>query len=515
MALFIIFSNQSCKKEIKAVKGEFTHGVASGDPSQTGVLLWTRFLPQDSLSKTKIEWEVSKDKSFINILKQGQAHAEAENDHCIKVFVEGLNSGSEYYYRFKVDNQYSVIGQTQTLPNNTDRVKLAIVNCSKFEGGFFNVYDAISKIDGINAVIHLGDYIYEDAGGQEPYIPIVKNTGRSHQPAHKLVSLEDYRTRYAQYRADSMTLKLHQKYPMINIWDDHESANNSWSSGAQAHDSIKDGDWFVRKDNAIKAYHEWIPINIKQNEPIYRSFQFGNILNLNMLDTRLCCRTQQAKNDKQMDSIALYSNLLGDEQLNWLEKSINEKDTKWNLIGNQVLVARQYLEQDVNYISYDQWTGYPKDRSRFLKLIKENPSKNVIITTGNMHDAFHFEILDSKDERSGNLIAHELLPGSVSSGNSFVKKSKEELEDYKEKLEDYNPHLKWFDLIKHSFIIIEFTENNAQADWYQVSTTNSTSYNLEKVYSLNLIIANHNSTNLKTFFYTMNALFLYQKTVLC
>ena len=490
--IFLLIVLSSCDKNYKKQKtNPFLYGVASGDPKMDGVLLWTHVTVKDSNETAIIKWEIASDSLFKNVIQSAKAKAFPQNDHCIKIWVDSLMSGTNYFYRFKNENETSAIGHTQTLPKKADTVRLAIVNCSKYEGGFFNVYDAISKMDGLNAVVHLGDYIYEDGGGQKAYLPIIEKTGRKHEPSHELVTLNDYRTRYKQHRKDSMLQKLHQRYPMINIWDDHEIANDSWKGGVKGRIGDKQGNWNGEKwnqrvENAIKAYDEWIPIHKNPNEPIYRSFQYGDLLNLNMLDTRNCCRTKQASSNKELDSIATYSSLLGDVQLHWLEGSILNSNTIWNLIGNQVLVARKYLGKENSYISLDQWTGYPKDRFRFLSFIGKHAEKNTIITTGNVHDAFHFELLDSKEEKSGKLIAHEFAPGSVSSGNTGVKKTLEERKQDSLDLIHKNPHLKWFDLIKHSFIVMEFTEDKAQADFYQVSTVYNTNYTLKKAYSFSI-----------------------------
>ncbi|QTD38472.1 alkaline phosphatase D family protein [Polaribacter batillariae] len=490
--ILIILTLSSCDENYKKEKIDpFQYGVASGDPKMDGVLLWTHVSVQDSTEIAEVKWEIARDSLFHDIIQSANTKALLENDHCVKIWVDNLLPDTKYFYRFKYKNETSIVGRTQTLPKKTDTVRLAIVNCSKYEGGFFNVYDAISKMEGLNAVVHLGDYIYEDGGGQKPYLPIIKKTGRKHEPSHNLVSLNDYRLRYKQHRKDSMLQNLHQKYPMINIWDDHEFANNSWKGGVDGHIGDKEGNWNndkwnQRVENATKAYDEWIPINKNPNEPIYRSFQFADILNLNMLDTRICCRTKQASSNKELDAIAAYSSLLGDKQLNWLESSITNTNTIWNLIGNQVLVARRYLGENNKYIELDQWTGYPKDRARFLDFLAKNPEKNIIITTGNVHDAFHYKLLDGNDEKSGKLIAHEFAPGSVSSGNTGVKKTTEDRKKDSLDLVHKNPHLKWFDLIKHSFIIMEFTKNKAQIDFYQVSTIYKTKYTLKKAYSFSI-----------------------------
>lgn len=486
LTLFVI--NMPRRNEL-VDKEFFPQGVASGDPQHDGVLIWTRYDSKEMEgSGMELIWEVSKDSLFTSIVKTGKLVAHPDNDYCVKAYVKQLQPGHQYYYRFKHKLRLSPIGRTQTLPVNAEKIRLAIVNCSKFEGGFFNVYDAVSKVQNLNAVIHLGDYIYEDAGGQKPYLPIIAKTGRKHYPARELVTLQDYRLRYRQYHSDSMLIKLHQRYPMINIWDDHEFANNSWQGGVNGKVGSKLGNWDAehwrqRVENAMKAYDEWIPIKKRPGEPIYRSFSFGQLLNLEMLDTRICCRSRQAVSKLDLEMIASKSMLLGTEQFNWLENSILNSMTIWNLIGNQILVAKRYLGDSDSYISFDQWTGYPKDRKRLLDFIKTHPDKNILIATGNVHDAFHFELLDGPNEKEGPLLAHEFAPGSISSGNTSIKKStNERLRDSTE-LSNNNPHLKWFDLTKHSFMVMEFSRQKALIEYYQVSTVNRTNYTLEKAYS--------------------------------
>jgi len=477
---------KNSKSALKTSTAHFTHGVASGDPQQDGVLLWTRLDPGNGKDSTLVHWEISDSETFDSGIRSGTAYSLKAHDYCVKVWADSLQPGTRYSYRFRHNGLSSPMGKTQTLHTSTDTVRIAVVNCGKFEGGFFNVYDAVSRMESIQAVIHLGDYIYEDAGGFGPYAAIVERTGRGHIPANKLVSLQDYRTRYAQYRSDSMLQRLHATYPMINIWDDHESANDAWKDDAQAHDPKVDGSWEARKSAAVQAYSEWIPIRANPSEPIYRSFQFGDIVNLSMLDTRLCCRSKQARSPGEMDSLYNTSTLLGPEQTDWLIHTITQNSATWNLIGNQVLVARGYAIDGKHQISWDQWTGYPKERSELLNWIKMHPEKNVLITTGNVHDAFHFELLDSDEEKSGGLIAHEFAPGSVSSGNSFVKKSQSELTDFEYALSSANPHLKWFELIDHSFMVIEFTEDKARVIFYTVNTVYDTKYQVEEAYAIDV-----------------------------
>lgn len=278
----------------------FDYGVASGDPLQNAVILWTHVTPldeDDRLEPIPVRWVVADDAELEDIVAEGEAPATAATDFTVKVDAKGLTPGQNYYYGFSVGNQNSPTGQTKTLPGSkTERVKLAVVSCSNYPAGYFNVYRAIAQRDDIDTVVHLGDYFYEygaDGFGGETG----KALGRISDPAHEIVSLDDYRTRHAQYRNDPDLQEMTARHPMIAVWDDHETANNSYMQGAQNHDE-SEGDWEIRKAAAIRAYHEWLPIRApdpSQLERTYRSFQYGDLATLIMLDTRLVGR------DKQID----------------------------------------------------------------------------------------------------------------------------------------------------------------------------------------------------------------------
>ncbi|MEL7117948.1 MAG: alkaline phosphatase D family protein [Bacteroidota bacterium] len=466
----------------------FAQGIASGDPGKNQVLIWTRVSLQDTTQVAELNWEMALDADFTQTVKQGKTQAIPSNYHTTKVLVDGLEPGSYYFYRFEYNGSFSPTGRTKTLPEQADTVRLAIVNCSKYEGGYFNGFDAVANMEVIDAVLHLGDYIYENPSVYpSSYERAYKATGRRHKPEHEILSLSDYRTRFQQYREDSMLQKLHQRYPMINIWDDHETANDSWAGGAQGHQEDKEGKWETRKANALKAYFEWIPINKTADEPIYRSFDFADLVNVMMLDTRLCCRTEQASNPMELDSLFTSSSIVGKEQLDWIYKTSQTSIALWNLLGNQVLMSRRYAGPDSNYISYDQWTGYPKDRLDLLAYIAEHPEENFLIATGNVHSAYHFLLKDGANEKTGKLITQEFAPGSISSTNSDEKNSPEEVDAEAADLRAQNPHMPWFDITNHGFIIMEFTKNTAKADWYQVSTLYDTNYELIKAYSVEVL----------------------------
>lgn len=277
---------------------DFRHGVASGDPVQDAVIIWTRVTPGpdiDEATAIPVHWTMGRDPALSDIVGEGEIQATLEHDYTVKVDVGGLAPGTQYYYRFMVGEQGSTLGHTNTLPaNGVARSRLAVVSCANYPAGYFNVYREVAKRDDIDAVIHLGDYIYEYGvdgyGGEQG-----KKLGRIVEPAHEILSLADYRTRHGQYRSDPDLQVLTSRHPIIAVWDDHETANNSFKDGAENHNE-GEGDWAARKAAAVRAYYEWLPIRMtdKQTPAVtYRSFRLGGLASLIMLDTRIAGRMRQ------------------------------------------------------------------------------------------------------------------------------------------------------------------------------------------------------------------------------
>ncbi len=274
----------------------YTHGVASGDPLATSVIIWTRALPGDGTPKNlPLEWQIATDDEFTDIVSSGETSALVARDHIAKVDAGGLEPGKNYFYRFKAeDGTTSPVGRTRTLPREgVASVKFGVVSCSNYPQGYFNVYKALAERD-VDAVLHLGDYIYEYPEGVYSNAAAVAK-GRAVKPKHELIALEDYRERYGLYRSDPDLQAVHAAHPFICVWDDHEIANNSWKDGAENHNE-GEGEYAVRKAAAIRAYHEWLPIRDRVKGgagPIYRSFNYGGIASLIMLDTRIEGRDKQ------------------------------------------------------------------------------------------------------------------------------------------------------------------------------------------------------------------------------
>ncbi|BCV39414.1 alkaline phosphatase D family protein [Shewanella algae] len=348
----------SSDNDDNTVAADFLHGVASGDPTQDAVIIWTRVTPQTA-GDVRVSWQVSRDGAFSDLVTTGEMVTNAERDYTVKVDAIGLESGSRYFYRFMTGDKTSTVGMTKTLPEGTvDSVKLAVMSCANFPAGYFNVYELAAQRDDLDAMLHLGDYIYEYGRGGYASEHAAE-LDREVLPAGELLSLNDYRTRYGQYRGDASLQKLHAKLAFITVWDDHEVANDTWKDGAENHNQ-GEGDFDARKQAALQAYFEWLPIRPWRegnHEEIYRSFSFGDLLDLHMLDTRVLARDKQldygnyldpatgAFNDQQFlaDVTDTQRTLLGQTQLLWLQGKLLQSSAKWQLLGQQILMGRMML----------------------------------------------------------------------------------------------------------------------------------------------------------------------------
>ncbi|VEE61422.1 Phospholipase D precursor [Shewanella putrefaciens] len=342
----------------KSVPAQFLHGVASGDPAQDAVILWTRVTP-DSAGDVKVSWQVASDAAFSQLVTTGEMATNANRDYTVKIDARGLRAGQTYFYRFMTGGKTSEVGKTRTLPEgDVSSVKLAVMSCANFPAGYFNVYELAAAQDDLDAVVHLGDYIYEYARGGYASEHAAE-LGREVLPANELLTLSDYRTRYAQYHTDASLQKLHAKVPFITVWDDHEVANDTWRDGAENHNE-GEGDFAVRKEAALQAYFEWLPIRPWRegnHEEIYRSFSYGNLVDLHMLDTRVLARDKQLDYADYMDAstgafdgerfradvTSTSRTMLGLTQLLWLQGTLLQATGTWQVLGQQILMGKMSL----------------------------------------------------------------------------------------------------------------------------------------------------------------------------
>ncbi len=437
----------------------FFHGVASGDPTDNSVILWTR-VATDSM-EAHVKWHIARDTGMTDIVAEGWTTTDGTLDFTVKVDVTGLDPYTTYYYDFFSHDKYSLRGRTKTAPSTTvDALRFGVVSCSNFAHGFFNVYEKLVDRNDIDAIIHLGDYIYEYGDGEYGDV-------REYEPSTEILNISDYRMRHSYYKLDPMLRRLHQQYAIIATWDDHESANNSWDDGAENHNA-GEGDWATRKSASIQAYDEWMPFrkpDATDEERIYRKLSYGGLMDLFMLDTRLIGREEQGQNESDPNRT-----ILGADQYNWLTTEMGNSTAKWQVLGQQVMMAP--LEIFGNPVNDDQWDGYPAEREKLQDFVINNNVPNMVILTGDIHTSWANDIpLDNYDENTGaNSAGVEFVVTSVTSP-SFPFGGVENL------ITTFNPHMKFIDLVQKGYYILDVTENRCQADWFYIDDVQSQSAN--------------------------------------
>ena len=286
----------------------FAHGIASGDPTRDSVILWTRVNTADARDTVRAKWTVASDPGMKDIRRFGRVETNHRRDFTVKIDARGLRPAATYYYQFEAGGVKSPVGRTRTLPDKSvDRLRLAFASCANYPHGYFNAYARIAARDDLDFVLHLGDYIYEYKLGD--YADAALEGQRDVVPTQEIVTLADYRLRYALYRTDPDLQEVHRQHPFITVWDDHETANNSWRDGAENHNPDEgEGKWRVRRRGAVQAYNEYMPIrsDSPSDDRIYRTFRFGDLADILMLDTRLHGRDQQIdiKEGEKLDASA-------------------------------------------------------------------------------------------------------------------------------------------------------------------------------------------------------------------
>jgi alkaline phosphatase D len=493
-------------------RGLFIHGVASGDPQPDRVIIWTRLTAQDA-SAQLVAWEVALDPGFADIVAHGSATAGPDRDFTVKADVAGLTPGTEYYYRFRAVGALSPTGRTRTLASGrTDQVILAVASCSNYQAGFFNAYQAIADEPRLDAVLHLGDYIYEYGGPGSYGADSVAGPERPHDPPREILSLADYRLRHAQYKADPQLQAAHARAPWIVVWDDHETANDSWVDGAQNHQP-GEGDWATRKAAALRAYYEWMPIREPaagqgMAEAAMRSFHFGDLAALVMVETRLTGRTQQLTYARDLgpspsaEAVATFRDRLADpsrrmmdaRQEAWIETELQRSVAAghaWQVLGNQVVMARMTAADPKTVLgeavyaaatpearaaydemaglaalglsaALDSWDGYPADRERLYGRIAAAGARTIVVS-GDSHAFWANTLHDAQGRRiacefgtSGisSIGAGELAPG-VNAGELMTRGSRD---------------VAFCDEVARGYVRLTLTRAEARGDMVTVST---------------------------------------------
>jgi len=457
---------QSDRSFLDPALAPFYHGVASGDPLPDRVIIWTRITLDPPVDPVSVSWQMATDTLFTNIVASGNATTTVDKDYTIKVDVTGLQPDSWYYYRFEYNGNRSLTGRTHTMPLgiNVDSIRLAVVSCSDYQNGYFNAYRDIALRNDVDYLLHLGDYIYEYAASSSL-------SDRNHEPATEIITISDYRIRHSLYKLDSDLRLVHQQLPMIAVWDDHETANNSWRDGAENHTPGTEGDWETRKKSGIQAYIEWMPI--RQPEPndtirIWRKFNFGDLLDLYMMDTRLEGR------DEQVGATSSQLNdpnrkIISSDQFNWLISGMKQSSAQWQVLGQQVMMAPlRVLGAPLNT---DQWDGYPVQRQQLYDSVLINNIANMVVLSGDIHTSWANDLpLNGYNSSTGaNSVGVEFVTTSITSENSPLGVPSS-------LISTLFPHVKYVNLDNHGYYILDLNKTRTQADFYNVNTITSRSY---------------------------------------
>lgn len=495
-------SNTAAAAPGAAQQQVFQHGLASGDPEPTSVLLWTRVTshPGDTPGSgqgraTTINWQVATDDSFQKIVRTGTVTATAQTDMTVKVIADQLEPYRRYAYRFVVasgpyQGQVSPTGWTQTAPADQQQLasfRIGLFSCANWEAGFFRPYQDAARRGDLDLIVHVGDYLYEYPSGF--YGGTNGQVVRPHEPREGCQTLAQYRIRYGHYHTDPMLQELHAAAPWVVTWDDHEFADDNWAEGA-------DGDFFVgteeylpRKNAAAQAYLEWLPIrgtSPTQGGHIYRQLNFGPLFNLTMLDLR-SYRSQKALLQATDEP---SRTMLGQEQYEWFMSTIKSAASRWNLVGNSVMMTPMLipavdrdlfkpltklfgLAQDGFPYNEDSWDGFTVERTRLLQELVAAGKRNTVFLTGDIHTSWGavVPVIPGK-YRPGDFAALEFITPSVTAANfDELKHQPENSLPSRAAAKAFtvaNPYISYCDLDRHGYCVLEIRPEQIRCDWIYV-----------------------------------------------
>lgn len=433
-------------RRLRSVERPFRLGVASGDPYPDGAVLWTR-LDRSSLEAegahldpVEVRWELAADEAFRQVVRSGTADARPELGHSVHVELEGLTPGREYFYRFDTGGAASPIGRTKTAPAEgapTNRFDFAFVSCQHYEHGYFTALRHLAE-ESLDAVVHLGDYIYEGAA--------LENGVRPHE-GPEILDLEAYRARYTTYRSDSDLQAAHAAAPWLVTFDDHE-VDNDWAGDVPEDDQSPER-FLLRRAAAFQAFYEFMPLR-RSSMPsgpamgIYRRLRFGDLVDMNLLDTRQYRSDQPCGRNVAPscpEHVAAGRTLLGAEQRAWLEDGLERSGARWNVLAQQVLMARfRDIRNGDEVWSMDKWDGYPLERARILEALAKSGAANPVVLTGDIHSSWVNRLLRDFDDERSPVVGTELVCTSLTSGGDGRA-----MTPWGEAALRHNPHVDFYD----------------------------------------------------------------------
>ncbi|MEU1486831.1 alkaline phosphatase D family protein [Streptomyces sp. NPDC005752] len=485
----------------------FLHGVASGDPLPDGVLLWTRVTPApDALpgsglgEDTPVVWEIAEDRAFSRVAARGTAVARAGSDHTVKADVRGLRPATAYWFRFSAapggseggHGAVSPVGRTRTAPAAgaaVPGIRFGVVSCANWEAGWFSPYRHLAARADLDAVLHLGDYIYEYASGSYPTQDTVV---RPHAPLHEILTLADYRLRHATYKTDADLQALHAAHPVIAIWDDHEFANDAWSQGAENHTADAEGSWASRVAAAKQAYFEWMPVRASTEGTVYRRLSFGSLAELHLLDLRSFRSEQASIGNGAVDDPE--RSITGRAQLDWLKAGLTASDARWKLVGTSVMISPVAfgalpahllaplaellgLPAEGLAVNVDQWDGYTDDRKELISHLRDRGITDTVFLTGDIHMAWANDVpVKAATYPLSASAATEFVVTSVTSDNldDILRVAPRTVSVVAETaVKAANRHVKWIDMDSHGYGVLDVTAERSQMDYYAVSDKTS------------------------------------------
>jgi alkaline phosphatase D len=450
----------------------FDWGVASFDPTPDSVLLWTRLDPAaGGDGPSALRWTLARDEGLTDAVATGEVLASPATGHCATAVVDGLDDGRWWFFAFTApDGRRSAVGRTRTLPRAGQHLRLAVASCARFADGGFAAYRAIAERD-VDVVVHVGDYVYTDGFAGE----------RPHDPPHRVVTLADYRTRYAQHRADPDLQALHARHPMVTAWDDHDVAGNAWRDGAALHDA-DDGPWADRVAAATQAHEEWVPGRTARAEDgrlrAWRHLDLGDLAELVVLDTRLWGRDRAPRDPEEL--AADGRSMLGEDQAAFVAERLGRDDRPpWLLLLNQVMLhplrlpvpSSSLAEQvrDAGFIvtggaavNPDQWDGYPAAREQLLRAI--GGRGGVVALTGDVHSSWAWE---GPANDGGEPTMVELVTPSITS-DTFAERIPVPAELVELGLRTVERDLAHVELSSHGFLLVDLTPDEVVAEWWHV-----------------------------------------------